>query len=159
MWSCEQQSFVHFGALQDRGAKLARIKSRPELVPLLRVCWQNRQEEYNCGHCEKCVRTRLQMKVLGIAEPEGLFSVPLTPGTVRRVRLPWDMQARYTWDFWRSIARDLRGLPELKPLERAVRRCMLKNRLLWPLRWVPDSVFDRLKGSPWAHRLKWRFRL
>ena len=31
----------------------------------LRVCWENRGSAYNCGLCEKCLRTLVNLRVVG----------------------------------------------------------------------------------------------
>ena len=53
----------HVGEDVYRGDKLIWLMRHPEAAPLvrrhLRVCWEDPQPGMNCGHCEKCVRTRV----------------------------------------------------------------------------------------------------
>lgn len=64
-WSTETTEIVHDGAEAHRTEKLARIATRPEALRALRVCLGNRTE-YNCGRCEKCRRTMLTLRLMGV---------------------------------------------------------------------------------------------
>lgn len=52
----------HQGAVV-RSKKLERISEDAEALKNLRVC--NASEEFNCGECEKCIRTQFTLEVLG----------------------------------------------------------------------------------------------
>lgn len=51
----------HHGAV-IRSKKLTRISEDVNALKYLRVC--NASEEFNCGRCEKCIRTQFTLKVL-----------------------------------------------------------------------------------------------
>ncbi len=85
-WSSESMKIENFSAEMTR---LERVRSLAQWEPLrgrLRVCWENNSSELNCGFCEKCVRTRLQLQIAGA--PGGLDSfspgIPLL-GSVRHL--------------------------------------------------------------------------
>jgi len=61
--------------------KLRVLARYPESLARLRVCWEN-PSAYNCGHCEKCVRTMLGLRALGV-EHCVAFPDTLTPELVR----------------------------------------------------------------------------
>jgi hypothetical protein len=65
---------VHDGAGFDRTQKVRAISSWEVAFRNLRVCWKGKQAGANCGHCEKCLRTRLNFMANGIAPPESLES-------------------------------------------------------------------------------------
>ena len=65
--------------------KLRVIIQYPEAFSRLRVCWQN-TGNYNCGVCEKCVRTMLALRALGV-DRCAMFSEILTPELVRQQKL------------------------------------------------------------------------
>lgn len=48
--------------------KVAAIANEPLVHSHLRVCRENRSAALNCGECEKCVRTQVQ---LAVADPTG----------------------------------------------------------------------------------------
>ena len=52
----------------------------------LRVCYRNPDQAYNCGRCEKCVRTMLSLHALGALEQAPTFANDIDPRTVRRLR-------------------------------------------------------------------------
>ncbi len=64
LWSTEFTQIVHDGAEADRGTKLKYIARDPGLTTVLRVCWQDKS--YNCGECEKCLRTMTSLRALGL---------------------------------------------------------------------------------------------
>jgi len=61
---------IHDGAAFTRSEKIRTIAQWPEALRNLRVCWQGEQKDRNCGRCEKCVRTILNFRVMGIDLPE-----------------------------------------------------------------------------------------
>lgn len=67
LWRNEATEIVHDGAEADRNDKLKFIASDPDLMSILRVCWQDRS--YNCGECEKCLRTMTNLRALGLSTP------------------------------------------------------------------------------------------
>lgn len=60
---------VHDGAGFTRQQKIREIANWPEALQNLRVCWQGEQLDRNCGRCEKCIRTILCFRVVGITNP------------------------------------------------------------------------------------------
>ena len=72
------------GGGYGRTAKVEGISDWPEALDNLRVCWQNASETANCGRCEKCIRTKLNFRALGLPLPS---SLPGEPGTGRIMTL------------------------------------------------------------------------
>lgn len=79
-WSSDDLVFRQTGYDASRTEKLARIAARPDVVPWLQVCWQVDRRAYNCGHCEKCVRTALDLRAAGF--PDVVPTLP-HPSVVR----------------------------------------------------------------------------
>lgn len=68
LWSTEATSISYDGGEAGRLRKVEVLGAEaPELLNMLRVCWQD--AGYNCGTCEKCLRTRLELRVLGLTTP------------------------------------------------------------------------------------------
>ena len=65
MWSNGVTSIVHDGAEASRNEKIQRIAREPGALDILRVCWQD--AGYNCGTCEKCLRTMTSLRLLGLS--------------------------------------------------------------------------------------------
>jgi hypothetical protein len=68
LWSSSSVQIVHHGREATRGDKLSRIAQEPGALEILRVCWQNTKDD-NCGVCEKCLRTMVLLRLLGLTSP------------------------------------------------------------------------------------------
>jgi len=73
LWSTERLTFIHDGCKYCRAEKIARIAEVPVVQQTLRACWENRGERYNCGECEKCLRTMTVLEGLGVLERYDTF--------------------------------------------------------------------------------------
>lgn len=93
-WATEGTGLVHAGAEASRTAKLRELGSHPSLLRALRVCLSS--EDYNCGRCEKCLRTMLALRLLGLRSE----SLPALGSlrAVRELRLGDDAELSY----WRD---------------------------------------------------------
>ena len=60
-WGSPGLSFVHDGCEATRVDKTARVASNGVALSHLRVCWRNIDGSYNCGKCEKCQRTMVNL--------------------------------------------------------------------------------------------------
>ncbi|MCB1865026.1 MAG: hypothetical protein KDG50_06315 [Chromatiales bacterium] len=60
---------MHDGASHSRTEKVKEISEWKIGMENLRVCWQGRLKDRNCGICEKCVRTKLNFLASGTAIP------------------------------------------------------------------------------------------
>ena len=63
LWSSETLEFIHDGCEATRVEKVARLSTCEIALKSLRVCWENPNGAYNCGRCEKCLRTMLNLRV------------------------------------------------------------------------------------------------
>lgn len=61
---------VHDGASHSRVEKIRELGDWKEALQDLRVCGQGQLLDRNCGRCEKCIRTILGFRVMGIGLPE-----------------------------------------------------------------------------------------
>jgi 7-cyano-7-deazaguanine synthase in queuosine biosynthesis len=95
LWSTEAVQIVHDGG-ETRMDKLRVLVQYPEVLARLRVCWEN-PGNYNCGLCEKCVRTMLGLRALGV-DRCAAFPDTLTPELVRQQKLNHDSVL-----FWREL--------------------------------------------------------
>jgi hypothetical protein len=87
LWSTEASEIVHDGAEATRADKIARIGRRKGALESLRVCLANRQQ-YNCGVCEKCLRTMVALRLLHLSSPAFPPLDSLRP--VRRLKVDGD---------------------------------------------------------------------
>jgi hypothetical protein len=64
-WSTERLRFIQHGGGADRQDKINAISGFALALEHLRVCWENPGNLYNCGKCEKCLRTMLGLLISG----------------------------------------------------------------------------------------------
>jgi hypothetical protein len=68
LWSSDRLRVIHDDATLERWDKVPFLVDDPLFFEHLRVCWENRVPEGNCGVCEKCVRTRVVFARCGVLE-------------------------------------------------------------------------------------------
>ena len=126
MWSCDRQLIRHFSCRVNRLEKLQTILiETPDLLENLRVCYLNPNGAYNCGRCEKCLRTQLQLLINNSLDRCARFDERLSVQSLRHLKLPWRAKNQYAWDFWHDIRQACReaGLVEY---DRAIGRQLLR---------------------------------
>ena len=65
LWSSKVLEVAHFGEELWRFGKLEAIADDPLVRAHLRICWEHRNDDLNCGSCEKCLRTMLGLLSVG----------------------------------------------------------------------------------------------
>ena len=83
------------GCEASRLDKLELVAAEPAARHWLRVCWENRGGAYNCGRCEKCLRT---MVANGRARGARLLRSDPAPDLDRRHRQCAAPRLPYTWE-------------------------------------------------------------
>ncbi|MFK7829091.1 MAG: DUF6395 domain-containing protein [Congregibacter sp.] len=68
-----------------RTEKIDWLSKHTEVSDQLRVCWEGKQLDQNCGYCEKCIRTMLNFWASGNEVPPDLFEHKLSTQAVRSV--------------------------------------------------------------------------
>lgn len=97
-WGVDGYRIDHDGCEVTRIDKARAVASSDELLRSLRVCWENRDGAYNCGRCEKCLRTMAELKVVGALERCPAFAEPLDYARLAAVRVPSIGAAYYLSD-------------------------------------------------------------
>lgn len=62
LWSTEYLTITHDGCEATRVQKVIELSKSQIALDNLRVCWHTKNE-YNCGKCEKCIRTMVNLVV------------------------------------------------------------------------------------------------
>ncbi|MGQ4647675.1 hypothetical protein [Lyngbya aestuarii] len=78
---------VHDGTGASRLEKIRQIANWPEALKNLRVCWEGSQLDRNCGKCEKCIRTVLSFRAMGLNLPP-CFDDDVTEAQVLALKVP-----------------------------------------------------------------------
>lgn len=87
LWSSDEVELVHDGVEAERLDKVRLVAGSEAARRSLRVCWQNDGGAYNCGHCEKCVRTMMTVAAVGDLSRFTTFP-PLAPRQAARAIVP-----------------------------------------------------------------------
>jgi len=134
LWSNGAVEFVPHGMDAGRLDKLRRIGEDPDALALLRVC--PGFTRYSCGVCEKCLRTRVGLRLLGLRSPN---LKPLgSPWPVARLRVDSE-RSRVNWsENWRLARRS-----GDRALTWALSACLVR----YELRRALQSVDEMLLGG------------
>lgn len=94
--STESLKVVHDGAEATRAQKILRQVAKSDIaLKYLRVCYRNRFGMYNCGVCEKCIRTMVGLEVAGVLDKCETFESKLCYSDVANVKIPTDLEKKY----------------------------------------------------------------
>jgi hypothetical protein len=138
LWSTEGLEFVHDGAEADRSQKIRMLARSPAALRSLRVCWENRGNAYNCGRCEKCLRTMVELEMCGVLSQARMFPTTIEATDVERLVLPAFLRG-----FWRGTLTRLRAAQTNDAVTRAIERAL--ERGVWM-----DSRLGRLEARGFA---------
>lgn len=117
MWSTETLSIVHDGCEMRRVDKIRFIAQFSIALRTLRVCWLNPDSEYNCGRCEKCMRTMIGLHVAGaLAKCETLPHL-VDPTAVRSMRVEGANERSFVEELIASLSSSNTDLPIKSALE------------------------------------------
>jgi hypothetical protein len=159
-FSTERTEIVHYGDA-SRMEKVARIAKTPYALQTIHVCRYNESvTDENCGRCEKCLRTMLQLHILGALDGAARFDERLDPMVVaamsKKINHPHQ---------WVEILHSLDDRPEDRRLAAAARlviiRAHLRNAYEEMLEYGGDpglaglrqDLPDALQRAHWATRL------
>lgn len=138
------------GAGFSRSERIAYVLKHSNLAPHIRVCWENAQTGANCGNCEKCIRTQLNFRSVGV-EPQGykkiagfwrIATIPTKSigdnyylGEIQKVASENKIRAWWRVACYISMVKNVISTPFL----------MLKNRIRNYIR-KNEKLYQRVKG-------------
>ena len=77
---------ISTGGTHRRIDRVAYLANHPALLRELRVCFQTDTSGGNCGRCEKCIRTQLELRAGGV-EGAAAFDHVAEPGDLASIRV------------------------------------------------------------------------
>jgi hypothetical protein len=83
MLGCSAFPIRPTGAAWSRTEKASAVAGNPAVLQHLRVCYERPELGENCGVCEKCVRTKMNFRAVGV-EPVPALGAPITIEDARR---------------------------------------------------------------------------
>jgi len=119
LWSSNSIKFVHDGCEATRVDKTFHISNHDIALNSLRVCFKNIRGAYNCGRCEKCIRTMLNLKAIGSLDRCTTFESPLRIRNILRIQ----SEGEGTRAFIRENLKALRTRND-------------SEKIRWALKWV-----------------------
>ena len=151
LWSTSDLESVHHGCEAARLEKVGAISDWSGPLRHLRVCYLNSHGRYNCGKCEKCLRTLVALRLHGVRDKLDAFDKPLSLKRVRRALL-----GRSSRPFWKQLykaASDNGDTPLIAALAEALNRRLPPRRLLrltrhWVGKTLPPPLAKRLYRVP-----------
>jgi hypothetical protein len=123
LWSSEAVDIHHDGCEASRVQKVALTAQHPTALNHLRVCWNTfttRNQSINCGSCDKCLRTMIDLRIAGALERCPTFNTPLNLSDVRRL----DIRRGVHRLFFQSSLNELRRTGHDPELAEALEECL-----------------------------------
>ena len=87
LWSTDRLAIEHHGAGASRVEKVRQLCDSDVAMRHLRVCWAGRETQQNCGVCEKCVRTTMNLASNGALERCQTLPDSLDPAVVEQIHV------------------------------------------------------------------------
>jgi len=116
------------GAESSRLDKCAVIAAWPEAMQHLRVCFGAKGNLENCCVCEKCLRSILSFRIVGVPKPPA-FAHDVTDDQIRRVRLDHDLNLGFWIAFLRGFEKyNVPDAPWVRRIRATIRRAQRRRR-------------------------------
>ena len=126
-------TLIHDGCETDRPHKIEAVCEHEIVMDHLRVCWANVEGTYNCGGCEKCLRTMIILDAIGkLGRCRTLPGRP-DPKAVRRLLYTHD------YEVGRVFAREDISFLEACGLQQSPMVASLRTALARP-RWLAGLI-------------------
>lgn len=119
--SSESMTIRHVGSEARRMDKVRAIGTDGSALRHLRVCIVP-DSERNCGRCEKCLRTMLELHAAGALERCPAFLASLSPDALSRLRLS---RAQAVW--YGEVLEALGDAPDDRAYARAIREALARS--------------------------------
>ncbi len=136
LWSTEVTEFIHDGAEALRSEKISSISRAPLALENLRVCPRRKSTTYNCGWCEKCLRTMIGLYAARSLDQAATFPRVIDPGAVRGIRIDSpESGIRFLEDLISALGPRAQDRRLKAALRHVVRRTIWRTRLDRLVRW------------------------
>lgn len=133
--SDERLQFVHDGCEASRVQKIQMIKDSPLALDHLRVCWERVEGAYNCGVCEKCLRTMTTLFALGVLNDSRTFPHSVDVTRIRSLLLTSDSSRKFTNENLRLMEHmGIQSSPVYKAWSHVLNRSDFHNWMIWRYR-------------------------
>lgn len=124
LWSTESTQIFHDGCDVTRAQKVDRVAQSDAALSVLRVCFKEyttHGKAYNCGKCEKCIRTMVDLRIAGALERCSTFRHPLRLKSVARIDL---RHAKKNVSFYEGSLKQVKSKGGDPKLQSALEECL-----------------------------------
>lgn len=98
LFTDEALQVIHDDCSVGRTDKICFLSSHELALRHLRVCWKNVAGAYNCGTCEKCLRTMTSLYGMGVLERSVTFPQGIDVRAIRHLVVDADSSRRFVAD-------------------------------------------------------------
>ena len=117
LWSNDDVEVIYDNRGGGRLRKVLGLADSDLALKYLRVCHENPLGAFNCGRCEKCIRTMVELQVAGVMDKCHAFAVPFDLERVSRMFLH---DTRYAMECLEELKRTGRDLQLQSALEKSI---------------------------------------
>lgn len=139
-WSTETTSFEHDGTEASRVEKVAYIAQTPVALNYLRVCYKNVHGFYNCGVCDKCVRTMIGLHIAGKLEDTATLPHVIDPQKVATITIENEHTAMFHKENLMALKEKGLNIPLQTAIERSLNHAVVSPGEDWFVQ-LWDGVF------------------
>jgi len=143
LWGTEMLEFIHDGCEATRIDKVAMIAKSDAALHYLRVCFKELDSVDNCGWCEKCIRTMINLYIVGALDRCTIFAKELDTDRIAELMIP-DLSAYILVE---ENLKALENRPEDRDLYNAVHKAMKRSPWL-----------KYILHHPRIHQIRWIYR-
>lgn len=123
LWSTETMKINHYGCSADKINKLKFLSKFKIVMETLRVCWVNKNGQYNCCECEKCFRNMLALYVSDSLEKCLTFEKPINYNKLKNIKVN-----SYVLKYFISLLKALKKKNDRSEIRYALEECIWSNQ-------------------------------
>jgi hypothetical protein len=121
LWSSEKMTFIHDGCEATRIEKVEYIADFPVALNSIRVCWK-KDSSLNCGECDKCVRTMLNLYAIDKLDECSTFDKKLELKNIMKLHALSDGARVYLTQNYQHMLEKKPNDPLVDALKKVLRR-------------------------------------
>ncbi len=142
LYGTDTLNVIHDGCEASRVQKVMwQIAKSDIALDHLRVCWRNRFGKYNCGICEKCNRTMVNLKIAGVLDKCGTFDRDLSYSDIANTPVSdWSDRSFVVENLEAAIA-----AKNDEKLIRALKKSLRPWAIFYPRRVIRSIVLNVIK--------------
>ena len=123
LWGTENLSIIHDGVESTRIKKTIKIADEPTVLKYLKSCYINMNNSYNCGSCEKCLRTMTGLFIAGTLHKSKTFPKKIDPLLFSNIKSHQTIK-----EFHYENLKELKSRNLMPDLQNALKKLILQTK-------------------------------